>query len=91
MEYNDDEINEFPFDLALQKDRRSYCRYYFSLIRTKHNLIFSFCYNRDYNSIIVKIDLFFLIFASNYAVNALFYNDDTMLNIYENNGSFDIE
>ena len=27
----------------------------------------------------------------NYTVNALFYNDDTMHNIYENEGSFDIE
>ena len=26
-----------------------------------------------------------------YTVNALFFNDDTMHNIYENKGSFDLE
>ena len=91
MEYNDDEINDLPFDLAIQNDKRSYCQYYISLLRTKHKLIFAFCYSRDYNSRIIKIDLFFIILAAEYSVNALFFNDSTMHNIYEKNGSFDIE
>ena len=91
MDYNDDEINNFPYDLALEYDKRTYCQYYISLIKTKHNLIFSFIYNKDYNSRIIKMDLFFVCFASNYTVNALFFNDDTMHNIYISKGSFDIE
>ena len=55
MEYNDDEINTLPYELALQFDKRSYCQYYISLLRTKHNFIFSFCYYKDYNSKIIKI------------------------------------
>ena len=89
MEYNDDEMNELPYDLALQYDKRSYCIYYISLIKTKHNLIFSFFYNKDYNSKVIKIDLFFIGFTINYTVNALFYNDSTMHNRYVNHGSFD--
>ena len=57
MEYNEDGINILPYELALQYDKRSYCKYYISLLRTKHNFIFSFCYNKDYNSKIIKIDL----------------------------------
>ena len=91
MEYNDDEMNDLPYNLALQYDKRTYCVYYFSLLKTKHTLIFSFFYNKDYNSKIIKMDLFFIGFTIYYTVNALFYNDSTMHNIYINNGSFDIE
>ena len=55
MDYTDDEINELPYNLALQFDKRTYCQYYISLIKTKHNLIFSFFYDKDYNSKIIKI------------------------------------
>ena len=89
--YTDEEINELSYDLALQYDKRVYCQYYNSLIKTKHNLIFAFCNNSDYNSKIIKIDLFFIGFAIEYIVNALFYNDDTMHKIYQSKGEFDLE
>ena len=72
-----------PYNLALIKDKRTYCQYYISLLKTKHNLIFALFNNDDYNSRIIKIDLFFIGFVIGYVVNALFYNDDTMHNIYE--------
>ena len=91
MEYNEDEINTLPYQLALQFDKRTYCLYYISLLRTQHIFIFSFCYSKDYNSRIIKIDLFFIGFSIYYTVNALFYTDGTMHNIYESQGSFNIE
>ena len=91
MEYNDDELNKLPYDLALQYDNRSFCIYYISLLKTKHALIFSFFYNKDYNSKIIKIDLFFIGFTIHYTINALYYNNDTMHNIYIKKGLFDIE
>ena len=91
MKYIDEEINTLPYDLAIKKDKRSYCQYYISLLKTKHSLIFAFCNNNDYNSKIIKIDLFFIGFAISYTVNALFYDDDTMHKIYESKGQFDLE
>ena len=44
MEYNDDEKNAFSYDLDFEYDNRNYYKYYISLLRTKHNLIFSFCH-----------------------------------------------
>ena len=79
MEYNDEELNDLPYNLAKQYDKRTYCQYYISLLKTKHNFIFSFFNNDDYNSKIIKIDLFFVVFTSNYWVNVLFYNDETMI------------
>ena len=91
MKYIDEEINTLPYDLAIKEDKRSYCQYYISLLKTKHSLIFAFCNNNDYNSKIIKIDLFFIGFAISYTVNALFYDDDTMHKIYESKGQFDLE
>ena len=91
MKYIEDEINSLPYNLALVFDNRTFCEFYVSLIKTKNNLIFSFFFNKDYNSRIIKIDLFFISFAINYTVNALFFDDNTMHKIYENKGKFDIE
>ena len=88
--YNDEELNNLEYNLALKYDTRKYCQYYLSLLKTKHILIFTFCNNNDYNSKIIKIDLFLFNFAISYMVNALFFDDDTMHKIYKNKGAFDI-
>ena len=72
-------------------DKRTYCQYYVSLLKTQHNLLCALFNNNDYNSGIIKIDLFFIGFTIEYTVNALFYNDDTMHKIYESKGKFNLE
>mgnify|MGYP006873156097 CR=1 FL=1 len=91
MEYINDELNVLPYNLALQYDTRTFYQYYISLLKIKHTLLFSFYNKKDYNSKIIKIDLFFIGFSIYYIIEALFYNDDTIHNIYETNGSFRIE
>ena len=88
IQYNDKELNELSYELALKHDRRTYLLFYLSLLKTKHPFIFSFIYNRDYNAKVIKIDLFIFSFTLYYAVNALFFNDDSMHKIYENNGKY---
>ena len=89
MKYKDDELNNLSYHLAKQFDKRTYCKYYISLLKLNHDFIFTFFGINDYNSKIIKIDLFFIGFSMFYTINALFYDDDTMHNIYENKGSFD--
>ena len=91
MEYTDEEKNILSYELVKEYDNRSYCEYYISLLKTKHNFIFSFIFNKDYNSKIIKRDIFFTSFAIYYSVNALFFDDDTMHKIYITNGSFNLE
>ena len=91
MNYNNDEINILPYNLALIYDKRTFCQYYNALLKIKHNLFFSFCYNNDYNSGIIKIDLFFVRFTIFLTINALFFNDDTMHKIYVKKGKYDLE
>ena len=77
--------------MAIKYDKRSYCQYYGSLLKTQHNLICALFNNTDYNSGIIKMDLFLVGLVIEYAVNSLFYNDSTMHKIYESKGQFDIE
>ena len=88
MAYNDEELNNLSYELALKYDKRNFCQYYFSLLKTKHPIMFTFFNNSDYNSKIIKIDLFLFSFTLYYAVNALFFSDNTMHKIYEDKGSF---
>ena len=86
--YNDYEINNLEFEEALKIDKRTFAQYYFSLIKTKHVLIFTFYTSSDYNSRIIKIILFLFSFALYYTVNGLFFSDATMHKIYEEQGDF---
>ena len=85
---DENEINILSYDLALQYDKRPYFRYYISLIKSKHNFIYLFNNNDIYNSKIIKFDFFFYGFATYYAINTLFYSDNTIHKVYENKGSY---
>ena len=85
---NDYEINSLEYIQALKLDKRNYIQYYFSLLRVKHILIFTFYTSNDYNSRIVKKVLFLFSFSLYYIVNALFFSDSTMHKIYEDQGDY---
>jgi len=85
---NDFELNNLSYDDALKYDKRNFWKYYLSLLKTKHLIIFTFYTKTDYNSRILKIMLFLLSFTLFYTVNALFFTDSTMHQIYEDEGAF---
>ncbi len=89
LEFNDCELNELSYKIALIKDKRTFLQLYWSLIKTKHLLFFSFFYMNDYNSQMIKIFIFFFTFAMNLVISAMFYSDSTMHKIYTDEGSFD--
>ena len=86
--YSDSEINTLSYEEAIIKDKRTFFQYYFSLIKTKHIIFFAFYPTKDYNSRTLKICLFFYSFAVFYFVNTLFFNDEAMHKIYEDEGIF---
>ena len=85
---NDYEINNLSYNYALKYDKRSYMQYYFSLLKTKHLIVFTFYTKNDYNSRIIKVILFLFSFALYFTVNTLFFSDSTMHKIYEDQGIF---
>ena len=88
LDYNDSELNSLPYEEALKYDKRTFFQYYISLLKRNHLLLFSFYPNKDYNSRIIKMFLFFFYFSSDFTLNALFFNDETMHNIHKDEGSF---
>ena len=88
MKYTDYELNILSYEDALKEDKRNYFQYYFSLLKTRHLFMFSFIKNEDFNSRIIKIDLFLIYFTISYTTAAFFFNDDTMHQIYVDEGEF---
>ena len=89
LEYNDKELNSLSYKDALLKDHRTFIQYYLSLLRCGNLFILAFINNKDYNPRIIKMFLFFLFFAVHFTINAFFFNDNTMHDIYKSKGEFD--
>ena len=86
--YNDYDLNSFSYKEAKKYEKRNFISFYISLIRAKQPLIFSFCPLNDYNSRIIKIDLFFISLSLHYFTNSLFFNESTIHKIYEDGGIY---
>ena len=88
--YNDNELNSMTYKEALLYDKRPFSQYYIYLLKTKQLILFAFCPKKDYNTMIVKVNIFFLSFSVFYAVNAIFFNESTIHKIYQDGGSYDL-
>jgi len=88
LKYNDYELNRLSYKEALKYDKRTYFKYYYSLLKTNHPLFFSFVPSNDYNSQSIKICLFIFSFALYYEVTCLFYTENKMHVIYEEKGIY---
>ena len=86
---NDEELNTLEYENALIIDKRTYCQYYFSLLRKKHLILFTFLPSNDYNLIFIKISLLLLSFSLYFTINAFFFTDETMHKITVDHGNFD--
>ena len=91
LKYTENQKNKLSYEIALIKDKRNFTEYYFSLLKTYHLFLFSFyTKNKDYNSKIIKILLFFFLFGLHMMINALFFNDNTMHEIFIDEGNYNI-
>ena len=84
----DYELNWLSYNEAIKFDKRSNCEYYCSLIKSKQLFLFTFCSFDDYNSGIVKKFILFLSFALHYTVNALFFTESNIHQIYKDEGKY---
>ena len=74
-DYNNDELNEMPFDKAIKNDKRSFCSYYCNMLLISHILLNVFCRQSDYNLFVVKLGLLFMTFPINLTFNILFFTN----------------
>ena len=90
INYLDCELNSFDYQTSLKYDKRTFCQYYFSLLLSKHIILFSFYLVNDYNIKIIKITLFLLSFDIYFVVNTLFFNNSEIHQIYSDGGAYNI-
>ena len=84
------ELNNYSYKEAIQYDKRTYFEYFCSLVKLNHILLFALIPSKDYNSKVIKFCLFLFSFSLNLTIEALFYNENLMHNIYEIEGIYDI-
>jgi hypothetical protein len=89
ISYNDFELNSFDYKTSLLNDKRTFCQYYLSLLRTKNIILLSICPAKDYNTMIIKLCIFSLSFSIYYAVNFAFFDDKILHEIYAIGGKYD--
>ena len=88
--YVDEELNTMDYQTALQHDKRNYWQYYWSLLKKKHIIILTFVSNDDYNVFLLKFSLFILSLALYFAIDTLFYSDDSLHNIFSEQGRYNL-
>ena len=79
---NDFELNSLEYKKATIIDKRTYWQYYWSLLKKKHLIVFTFHPNNDYNLSAIKLSLFLISFSLYFAINGFFFDDSTMHHIY---------
>ena len=88
VEYTEGELNGMDYEEAVVYDTRPFWKFYWSLLKRKQLILFTFFNNSDYNILTIKICLFIFSFTLSFAVNAVFFDDDSMHKLYESNGNY---
>ena len=87
---NDEELNNLEYQLAIKIDKRTYLQYYWSLIKKKQLILFTFLPTNDYNLFSLKLALFLLSFSLYFTINGFFFTDGTMHKLYIDNGNYNL-
>ena len=90
IDLNDEEMNSFEYEKACEIDKRTFFQLYWSLIKKKQIILFTFMPINDFNLLYMKICLFLFSFALSITVNGLFFTDETMHKIYKDKGIFNL-
>ena len=80
-----------PYKDALEIDNRKQSNYYWSLLKTKNKIISIFLNRDDFNLTIMKISLFILTFNLSFTINALFFDDQAIYEINQENNSYNLK
>ena len=83
----DSQLNFASYNQAIKNDKRTFIKYYWSLLKMKQICIFTFYTSEDYILRSTKIALFILFVAFYFAFTALFFNDSIMRSIYVYKGN----
>jgi len=81
------EMENLPYDYALKIEDRNKSDFYFSLLREKNKIISIFLNDKDFNIQNAKIALFIFHFNLSFAINTIFFTEETIYLINQDKGS----
>ena len=87
---SESEIENLSYKNALEIENRNRADFYFALLKEKNKIISIFLNDNDYNISIVKISLFLFNFNLSLTTNALFFNDEAIFEINQDQGYFSL-
>jgi hypothetical protein len=87
---DDYELNNLKYKEALKLDKRTFFQIYFNMIKKKHLIINAFFSPNDFNINYFKFSKIIFLFATNFAMNVLFFFDESIHKIYINSGIFNL-
>ena len=85
------ELNELSYEDAIKFDQREFIQIYWDLLKREHIIIFTFFVYDDYNLSSIKYAKFIFLFASDMALNILFFNDASMHKVFLNYGKYNFD
>ena len=87
----DIEKDLLTYERAKKIDKRTYCGYYWSLLKLRQLIIFTFFSHNDFNLFLVKLFSFFLLLSFNLVYNAIFFFDKVINDIYDDRGEYSLK
>ena len=85
---DDLDLNNSSYERALELDKRTFEQIYWSRLKTKHLIIFTFISCHDYNLQYIKISRFVFLVCTSMALNVFFFFDSSMHKIYLDYGNY---
>ena len=86
--FSDFELNELSYKEAVEYDKRSFYYFYWQLLRREHLIFFTFFSWDDNNILSVKLSNFMVSISIDFALNVLFFFDESMHKIYLDYGKY---
>ena len=87
----DIELDLLPYEKAILMDERTYCGYYWSLLKLRQLIIFTFFVYDDFNLFLIKLISFFILLSFNLVYNAIFFFDKIIDEIYDDRGKYSLK
>ena len=85
---DDLDLKNLTYEKALELDKRTFGQIYWSKLKSKHLIIYTFFACNDYNLIYIKISRFLFLICTSMAMNVIFFFDSSMHKIYMDYGKY---
>ena len=82
------EIKSLDNEEISKKDKKSFLEIYWSILRMKHIILFTFFVRNDYNIVYIKFERFIFSIVTYFALNVFFFADETMHKVFLDYGKF---